>query len=203
MGSLMMKNQLRVKLTKKPHAYPEVPEATIEAWGEIQLIVIRNTQVIPLFSTEWDLALFAEWIIANWEAIHKGELTTISGEFPRPSESLSETLSRFYEHDFSILDNETEEKWFDVLDEYVRSHNLWYGLLGAKIPSIIIGHNHDSGEISLYTDDIKWAYQFDTEDFKMNLKAEIRDFIKSWQMTDITGAAQERAFNILIELDQL
>lgn len=83
----------------------------------------------------------------------------------QPFESLAQALNRNQDRDFLEGEEEIADLWFDSLFEFREHHSLRFAMRGAKIPEIIIGLNHGSGEISRSDETCNWSYSFDMEEF--------------------------------------
>jgi len=193
-------NQLLIELIYKPNPYAEESQAYLDAWGQISIQIIEGDKSILLFTNQWDLALLAEWFADNQIRICKESLE-FEGETPLDSESLAEAMWRLHQRDFEPSQEAEEFKWFTDLDDYWEHHNLRIGLIGSKIPNILIGCNHGVGEVSVYWGDDEWAYKFDMKGFILSFREEIRRFLTVWLSKNDNPEFQERIANILERID--
>jgi hypothetical protein len=70
------------------------------------------------------------------------------------------------------------------LRHYLIKHNLQYGLRGAAIPPLIIGINHQYGEISCTNGDVNWRYSFTMLPFVEITMAEVRRVLTVWELSE-------------------
>jgi hypothetical protein len=191
-------NKLRIKLALISHPYPNSPGAELEAWGRIGIYLLNNKSIKLLFEVEWDIALFIEWLVENQETLAT-EYLEIQGHTPLPSESLAQALDRFRERDFSEEEEEQEAIWFDSLYAYCTRHDLWFGLIGTKVPNIYIGCNHGHGEISLDLEGQEpKSYQFDMPDFLSSFANEIKHILTEWRERTLDKRVHNRC-DVIIE----
>lgn len=166
-----MLDKLRFDLELKPYPYPNDIIGRAESWGRISINVVRDTQEIPLLNSEWILVLFAAWFAGNKDNLSH-ETLSIAGNNSLPSESLAQALNRL-QRDFAESEEEAKYQWFSSLFEFRQRHSLRCALRGAAIPDIIIGYNRGSGEISLSEENEEWSYQFDMNDFCLDLQRKL------------------------------
>lgn len=178
-----MANKLRFSLTLKDHPYPQEPSSRFEAWGHLAVTVLIDGEPVSLFETEWDLYLLAKWYIGCHAPSSDQKLVLSINEqqfSPLPGESLAQALTRLQQRDFPEGEEDDEEYWFTTLFSFRRRHSLRFALRGANIPDIIIGCNRGVGEISLSSDQSHWAYNFEMNDFDLDLRPKLARFLNQW-----------------------
>lgn len=177
MGNCEMDKFLHIKLFNKKHAYPDAPGAQQEVWGRIILFYQSGETAVILVDTEWDLLKFAEWYITNKQFLFFETLSAPGDQKANNGESIAEAIARLTQTKFLEKEEDVEFQWFDYLYQFSSRHNLWNSLMGSKIPNILLGRNHNFGEISFYSNSKKWSYEFNLSDFKEEVEQEIAKFL--------------------------
>lgn len=194
-----MNNRLRFNLELKSHPYSEEIGSQFEAWGYLSVSILASGNKISLLEVEWDLSFLAEWFIENKNFL-RNETLSINKESLMPSESLAQALHRLQEREFSLLEEQEEEEWFDILFQFREHHSLRFALRGAKIPDIIIGCNHGVGEISLSNEEDDWSFLFDMDDFMHDLQKQLEGFLVQWLTSTQDITVRDRVDCILQRL---
>lgn len=208
-----MSNKLRFDLQLKPHPTPEIASARLELWGKIGLYLITLTGQIEILQFEWNVDALAEWFTEHQHAICHETLTKYGPDFtPRPAESLAQALNRLEEQDVPE-GSEVADQWYDALYQFRESHSLRFAFRGVRVPPIIIGCNHNRGEVSLSTKvededgewwdeslNGDWSYIFDMNDFYKHTHQVLLSVLRAWVANSIDSAANVRANSIIARL---
>lgn len=193
-----MKNKLRLNLERKPNPYPDSPNACTELWGDVVIkILLVDGQEITLFNLEWDITEFIEWFTENQSALCQEKLS-FQGYVPMPTESLAEAGNRLYS--MEVSDAELAYQRDEAMYWYGRRHSISTAFFGVKLPDIVIGCNHGSGEISLSDAKDSWAYRFDMNDFCADSRQKFCELLNNWVATAQSTCERERATELLNSL---
>jgi hypothetical protein len=183
-----MSNQLLFDFQLKPCPYSQSEKSISDRWGAISIWLQTNGEKILLLQTEWEIFPLAEWFTKNYVALRDETLTVPGNSLPAlSSESLAQTLNRLQDSDLEDQQEEEEEAWFDQLFAFRQAHALRFALRGARIPDIVIGNSHGTGEISLSNENEEWRYTFDMNQFLEDLSQKlesIKDLINPSQTLD-------------------
>jgi hypothetical protein len=167
-----MSNQLLFDFQLKPCPYSQSEKSISDLWSAISIWLQTNGEKILLLQTEWEILPLAEWFSKNYAALRDETLTVPGNSLPAlSSESLAQALNRLQNSEFE--DQEVEDAWFDQLFDFRQAHALRFALRGTRIPDIVIGNNHGSGEISLSNENEEWRYTFDMNQFLEDLSQKL------------------------------
>ena len=166
----------------KPKIYPYLAEereaAKFIKWGSLKIVVVSNNKKITLLETEWDLLPLIKWFDRSEQKIKFQTLqNSYVGLRVLDSESLAQALNRLQEQEFAEEQENLEYIWFDTLFEFREHHSLRFAMRGSKVPSIIIGSNRGSGEVSLSNRVNEWSYQFNLDKFFADFRKQALAFI--------------------------
>jgi hypothetical protein len=90
------------------------------------------------------------------------------------------------------------EEAMKTYDSYYDRHSLRANLLGSKMPDILIGlRKFGVGEISLFSEDENWRYEYKMDVFIDEFKTEIKNFIHDWLAKTTDPKAHQRGLDIL------
>lgn len=206
--------QCDLKLTEDP--YPDDASPNGDIWAEYNLHIRTANSHISLLVWQWDVTPFAEWYVEHHSAICS-DSPVVAGQRTQPGESLAVMLDRLRKQDFD--DEEAEYQWYDSIWQYYRRHGLTFALPGARIPDIILGCNHGSGEISLsaaasakvdYGSNPlpmgtkvllgQWAYSFDMSSFLSHVQASLQTILSQYLASSNDISRQNKVQNILQQL---
>lgn len=212
----MIEQSLHVLMALLPNPYPPYPGRSLEAWGEIQLVTFQRGQHINLLTWQSNLAGFCEWFTGGYVTLLQEELC-VEDMGPTSEESLAGAFDRLRDRDFP--NEEDEDRWFDALEKYAKTHMLPAAFPGTPIPPIFLGLNRGRGEISLNVNAAQWpyiadwlrpnvkfgpwAYQFDMDAFCVDSKAKIDELLKKWYAEAAEVDTKVRAASLLQKLAQL
>jgi hypothetical protein len=167
-----MENLLRFKIEQKQYPYSDnAGMGNLENWGQIKILILRNTDQVLLLEHQWHLFELAIWFLENEEFLRSEHLSIYEKFSTCPGESLAQALERLQNQEF--LDEEEQDRWYDMLYEFREHHALRFAMRGANIPNIIIGVNQGLGEISLSDQNDDWCYSFDMNDFLADTKKKL------------------------------
>ncbi len=162
------------------HPYLQEPPRT-ERWGRFKIEVLINDDSVCLLDTQWNLNELIDWLTINENAIRNISLSEhMKEQFTDSRGGLAQTILILQEKEF--INEEEEDRWFDKLFEFRKTHSLRFALRGSKIPEIIIAprllNSMSVGEISKASDSQSsgWSYFFDMDEFWRNLKPTLEEF---------------------------
>ena len=132
--------------------------------------------------------------------MYSEKLSPPSYTLPQSQESLIQIIRKLREREFKKNEEEVEYEWFDYLYQYSTRHNLWNGLMGSRVPNILLGCNNGIGEISMFDNENKWHLNFDMEEFIQEAKQEIVKFLLFWKNICKSGEVTSRIEAIIQEI---
>ncbi len=195
-----MTESLHIKMLHKVHPYAGSLGADSEAWGRIILSHETESSETILVDTEWDLLVFSEWFITNQQALCLETLVAPGNQRLQKGESVAEAVARLNQKEFPEDQEDLELEWFDFLYQFNLRHNLWYSLMGSKIPNILLCCNNGNGEISFFSDGEKWKYDFNMNEFIKEVEQEIKNYLLFLKNTGVTDNSLNRAKFIVNKL---
>ncbi len=173
----------------------------LDPWGHIIFTYLIDTQLITILDHRWGHDVLTEWFLGHESAL-RSEKLRINGERPRLGESVAHAVNRLWDEN----SGDEEGRRNDLLFQYRERHGLQRILRGAAVSNIYIGMNRGAGEISLDSEESKWSYQFDMNDFCSHLRAELSRELVSWiratENTDQFRVARSRVGYFLERLDE-
>lgn len=178
--------KLNIKFQHSDNPYHDNENVELEAWGKIQISIISGDDKHELLDWQWNVLTIAEWYIDNKKKLFNSTLPGV-----HENESLADALSRLRNVAFEDHEDNKEYAWHSTLHNYWNDHSLRSAMRGANIPDIIIGMNNLKGEISLSEDAVSWAYQFDSDVFKMQIESQLVEFIKEWREMALSTKAND------------
>lgn|GEM_PF-2672971 len=201
-----MSPYLILQLTPTPYPYPTDKLAAQAIWGSIILSIVDEGTSELLLETQWDIDYLTDWYLEHGNKLCQMELPfDINGD-----KSLAELLFQMTGKDFD--DDNEEDNWFDKLFAFREVHSLDLWFRGLNMPDIIIGCRENNGEVSLYfrssthiysgyTKPGSWAYKFDFQTFRDNLRSELILFFNKWTNLNEDKAGVVRARKYLEDLN--
>lgn len=175
---------LHFELVTRPHPYRDEAAADVELWGRCRG-VMNLPEPVHLFTVEWDLALFAEWLADSYAALGEDVAADAEGgPLVDEGESLADALARAQRRDDFGDDQAAEEAWFDRLHRFRVHHSLTFAFRGARIPPIVIGRNGENGDVSLAAE---WHHRYDFDHFMADLLQRTHTLLADWDPVDERG----------------
>ena len=144
--------------------------------GRIRCTLRQQENMLNLLDHQWTLISFVEWMIDSIPFFFKP--LQIGTHTPLPNESLAACIQRLYDTDHPPPEEDTI---YDELYTYRTQHALRFALRGADIPDIMIGLNHNQGDISRYHHHYGWYYTFDLQHSIYCWLEEYERFLDQWQ----------------------
>ena len=168
-------------LTENPY---NVDNSKYEIWGKFSL-TIENIKIIDY---QWDLLKIFEWFFKNESNLIKDMPFDVGGV-----SSIAEARDLLYDQ---ITDN-TSLDYIEKVEEYFSSHS--FKLNGTPLGTFYIGSFKSIAQISLKKRDVFHSYTFKMDDFIIDTKKKIFDFVEYWNSSTLKT---DEAVGILKDMEK-
>ncbi len=173
-------NVLKINTKIKEYPYEKTHSSDI-IWGEIRVTINNDQNEIlkDLYVWEWDVKQMFDWLMSNKKYILNEKLS-MQVFLSQPNSSIAKTIFDFYRLVDENDDDMSNEQMLEYLYEYKIRHNFRGSLVGARVrPDFYLGRNHNTYEVSHFSETDSWCYEIDLISFYNELENRYYQIVSS------------------------